>query len=251
MKLPSFIKQLVRCCTSESSRLALGGVKCESTGALSTVTATDGRQLITVSYADDVTTGAVDTIIDGKSLAKAVTAVACKNSPVRLDGATVCGRGGQSSVQVIEGRFPRYEDVFGIYQDDPADYVCVKLDPDLLGKLCDVFSAAQASASEKGVDVWVKDASSAVYFARTTPQGECIRAVLMPLAADDPKAAVVSFPERVTAGPVEDGGQPETHAAGPDAIDEGEVACAGVGQGSNGEIEMHAAASDDGLPPCT
>jgi hypothetical protein len=251
MKLPSFIRQLVRCCDSESSRYALGGVKCESASAMSTVTATDGRQLVTVSYADDPGTGTVDTIIDGKSLAKAVAAVAAKNTPVKLDGATVCSRGGHSSVQVIEGRFPRYEDVFGIYEDDPADYVCTKLDPDLLGKLCDVFSATQGDSASKGVDVWVKDCSSPVYFARTTAEGECIRAVLMPLAADDPDAKVVSFPAKGVTAPVESGGQSETHDESPAVIEEDGIACVGAGSVCEGEARVTVTSGDDGLPPCT
>lgn len=202
MRLPRFIKKIIGCTDNESSRYALGGVKCEFNGEQSTCVATDGRQLIAVTYADDSGGESFDAVVDGKSLSKAVTAVtsgkkdlaliAHDNGAVRVDGVTGSAslrpNGLSAKASTIDGRFPRYEDVFaGIYGEDIADFVCVKLDPDLLSELLAACSAAQSEAN-KGVYMWVNRAravTSAVYLHMHGEDGELVRAAIMPLAPDD------------------------------------------------------------------
>ena len=66
MRLPSFIKAIVGCTDTESSRYSLGGVKCESADNVSIITVTDGRKLLNVSYGDEC--DPVDCIIEAKPL---------------------------------------------------------------------------------------------------------------------------------------------------------------------------------------
>ncbi len=193
MKLPTFIKQLVRLCDQESSRYALGGVKCESRDGVSKLTATDGRILASVSYGEeDASPPDVDVIINGKSLAACLTPAALKSGEPQLTGDNLtCGRSVMHP-ETVEGRFPRYEDVFSIH-DEPDGYVSVKLDPVLLRKLCDLHAAAQDEAN-KGIVLWVKDSSSAVFTSGTHCE-HTIRGAVMPLACDGPND-MHEFPAR-------------------------------------------------------
>lgn len=232
MRLPKFIKKIIGCTDNESSRYALGGVKCEFNGEQSTCVATDGRKLIAVTYADDSGGESFDAVVDGKSLSKAVTAVTQgnisyarithDNGAVRVDGMTVNDVPTliTATATAVDGRFPRYEDVFGIYADPPSDYVCVKLDPTLLSQLLDVYKSAQSQVN-RGVHFWVhtrKATTSPVYMHMKAMDGELIRAILMPLAADDDDGStgIVSYPkpsevatEQPEPEPVVSGGPPE------------------------------------------
>jgi hypothetical protein len=198
MKLPKFIRSIIKCTDTESSRYALGGVKCSFDGDTSTCVATDGRKLVAVSYHDDTGGESFDGIIDGKALAKAVGAVtngksgwasvSHDNGAARVTGHEFKKPNGLiAAAPLVEGRFPQHEKVFGIYDAPPADYCCVKLDPVLLKELLDVYSSAQIE-SNRGVYVWVnrEDAvTKPVYMHMHGGEGELVRAVLMPLAPDD------------------------------------------------------------------
>lgn len=201
MRLPKFIKKIIGCTDNESSRYALGGVKCEFNGEQSTCVATDGRKLIAVTYADDSGGESFDAVVDGKSLSKAATAVtngkqtyaviAHDNGAVRVTGMhTISGgkpNGLTATASIVDGRFPRYKDVFGIYDDDITEYVCVKLDPTILSELLAVCSAAESEAN-RGVYIWVnrdRAVTSAVYLHMHGVDGELVRAAIMPLAPDD------------------------------------------------------------------
>ena len=178
MRLPSFIKAIVGCTDTESSRYSLGGVKCESADNVSIITVTDGRKLLNVSYGDEC--DPVDCIIEAKPLTKAYTAAAVKGRNTVfevVDGkAMVVGGAGAATAPLIEGKFPRWRDVFG----DTAGHKQIGVKPELLIDVLAVFKAAGV----EGVRVYVGDAENALYFAGTAPTGEVLRAVLMPMSLD-------------------------------------------------------------------
>ena len=178
MRLPVFIKAIVGCTDTESSRYSLGGVKCDSADNVSCLTATDGRKLLNVSYGDEC--DPVDCIIEAKPLTKAYTAAAVKGRNTVfevVDGkAMVVGGAGAATAPLIEGKFPRWRDVFG----DTAGHKQIGVKPELLIDVLAVFKAAGV----EGVRVYVGDAEKAIYFAATAPTGEVIRAVLMPMSID-------------------------------------------------------------------
>lgn len=178
MRLPSFIKAIVGCTDTESSRYSLGGVKCESVDNVSIITVTDGRKLLNVSYGDEC--DPVDCIIEAKPLTKAYTAAAVKGRNTvfeMVDGkAMVVGGAGAATAPLIEGKFPRWRDVFG----ETAGHQQIGVKPELLIDVLAVFKAAGV----EGVRVYVGDAEKAIYFAATAPTGEVIRAVLMPMSLD-------------------------------------------------------------------
>lgn len=201
MRIPKFIKQIVKFVDSEASRYALGGVLCEHVDGVSTLTATDGRYLTSVSFKDDLADTEVNAIVDGKTLAKAATAVdATKGVAMTMqvqDGiATLRNCGRAATAEVKEGKFPRYRDVF---DGKDGAYACVKLDPKMLKVICELY-AAVVSEVDKGVDIWVPhDPTKATFFCRTTTEGEVVRTVLMPLASDYPQKSVPEFPAAVGA----------------------------------------------------
>ena len=178
MRLPSFIKAIVGCTDTESSRYSLGGVKCESAENVSIITVTDGRKLLNVSYGDEC--DPVDCIIEAKPLTKAYTAAAVKGRNTVfevVDGkAMVVGGAGAATAPLIDGKFPRWRDVFG----DTSAHKQIGVKPELLIDLLAVFKAAGV----EGVRVYVGDAENALYFAGTAPTGEVLRAVLMPMSLD-------------------------------------------------------------------
>ena len=200
MRLPSFIKAIVGCTDTESSRYSLGGVKCESAENVSIITVTDGRKLLNVSYGDEC--DPVDCIIEAKPLTKAYTAAAAKGRNTVfevVDGkAMVVGGAGAATAPLIDGKFPRWRDVFG----DTAEHKQIGVKPELLIDVLAVFKAAGV----EGVRVYVGDAERAIYFAATAPTGEVIRAVLMPMSLD-----VTPFPgEFGTESPAEEIAEPAT-----------------------------------------
>jgi len=211
MKIPAFIKSLCRLCDTESSRYALGGVKCEADGSVSAMTATDGKLLASVSFPDQ-NADAFDVIVAGKDMARAYAAHVSKNDVAgvvlepRGKEVTIAGGKGSTLVAPIDGRFPNYRQVLPTGGAGPADkhspdlhdgYVSVMLDPAMLGKLCDLYVEAagpRRAAGLKGMTLWVKDGESAVYLsAAYHPDGTeyVIRAAIMPLAADVPGKAAV------------------------------------------------------------
>jgi hypothetical protein len=182
MRLPSFIKAIVGCTDAESSRYSLGGVKCESADNVSIITVTDGRKLLNVSYGDEC--DPVDCIIEAKPLVKACAAAHAKgrNTVFEIvEGASgqkamVVGGAGAATAPLIDGKFPRWRDVFG----DTSAHKQIGVKPELLIDLLAVFKAAGV----EGVRVYVGDAENALYFAGTAPTGEVLRAVLMPMSLD-------------------------------------------------------------------
>lgn len=197
MRLPVFIKAIIGCTDTETSRYSLGGVRCESADNVSLITVTDGRKLLNVSYGDEC--DPVDCIIEAKPLTKAYAAASVKGRNTVfevVDGkAMVVGGAGAATAPLLDGKFPRWRDVFG----DTSGHKQIGVSADLLIDVLSVFKAAGV----EGVRVYVADGEKPYYFAGTAPTGEVIRAVLMPVTLD-----VTAFPgEFGTAEP-----EPETDA---------------------------------------
>lgn len=214
MKIPAFIKALVKFCDSESSRYALGGVKCESDGVTAKLTATDGRILATVSYADDHSKP-MDVIVDAKQLAAPPAAAfkSVRDSDLpHFDGETLKYGGTTTSPTLIDGRFPRYEELFTIH-DDASGYVAVRLDPSYLRTLCDL-AVPVGTEQSKGITLFVKDATSCVFgYARN--HDTVARLAIMPLSADDgnqfpPRPGTAPAAEKPAAESAKRGGKAAT-----------------------------------------
>lgn len=190
MKIPVFIKALARICDKESSRYALGGIECKSDGKIAQLTATDGRILATVHYPDE----------DGKAFTAIAPAKELSNGPasaykagVRYDGKYVGTGKGKTEVEPLDGRFPRVEDIFSIY-DKPKGYVAVRLGASRLRKLCDLSDAINDGPT-RGITLYVKDGTSCVFGSTRGENGEVARLAIMPLAADG-KYQTPPFPAR-------------------------------------------------------
>jgi hypothetical protein len=192
MKIPAFIKHLVKVCDTKTSRYALGGIKCQSDGTTAQLTATDGRILANVYFADDDATP-YEVIVEGKQLASVPAAAFKDKRGVTFDGQTIRHGGTRADLAPIEGRFPRFEDVFTIH-DEPDGYVAVKLDPAYLKTLCELAHGVGGEAC-KGVVLWVKDAQSCVFGDARSSEGHVARLAIMPLAADTPNGPL-AFPAR-------------------------------------------------------
>ena len=135
-----------------------------------------------VSYGDEC--DPVDCIIEAKPLTKAYTAAAVKGRNTVfevVEGASgqramVVGGAGAATAPLVEGKFPRWRDVFG----DTSRHKQIAVSADLLIDVLSVFKAAGV----EGVRVYVADGERPYYFAGTAPTGEVIRAVLMPVTLD-------------------------------------------------------------------
>jgi len=219
MKIPVFIKALARICDKESSRYALGGIECKSDGTTAQLTATDGRILATVHYEDE----------DGKAFTAIAPAKELSNGPaaaykagVRYDGAYVSSTGDsgfkeKTKVEPVDGRFPRVEDIFSIY-DKPKGYVSVQLDASLLRKLCDLSDAINDGPT-RGITLYVKDGTSCVFGATRGENGEVARLAIMPLATDG-NYKTPPFPARPGAESVDE----EAPAPPPETLDDDAIA---------------------------
>jgi hypothetical protein len=195
MKIPAFIKQLAKVCDREASRFSLGGIKCQSDGKTAQLTATDGRILANVYYPDEDATP-LDVIVEGRLLASAPVTAFKDSRGVTLDGGTLRHGDTRANVTPIDGRFPRFEDVFTIH-DDATGYVPVKVDPAYLRTLCELAQGVGGTAS-KGLVLWVRDAQSCVFADARSGEGHVARLAIMPLAADG-----LAYPSRPEAQSVE------------------------------------------------
>jgi hypothetical protein len=217
MKLPAFVKKIVAFCDYSASRYSLQGVKCETADGWSHAVGTDGRVLACVSYPDDGPD--IDVVADGKSLAK-LPVPGLKAGASLAPGGKVSG-GVTADVPCLEGRFPEYERV--LVQD--GEYTCVRLDPELLAKLCDLHAAAVVSEQQRSFCLWVSRESTKPVFTSGQYGQTVIRGVLMPLAADDgssappwpgrPGGAVEQPPVEVKMKPVLGTGKKRTRKAEP------------------------------------
>jgi len=214
MKIPVFIKALVRICDKESSRYALGGIECKSDGTTAQLTATDGRILATVHYEDE----------DGKAFTAIAPAKELSNGPaatykagVRYDGKQLRSGNSRSDIEPIDGKFPKYEPLFTIH-DAPDGYVSVQLDATLLRKLCDLSDAINDGPT-RGIKLYVKDGTSCVFGATRGENGEVARLAIMPLATDG-NYKTPPFPARPGAESVDE----EAPAPPPETLDDDAIA---------------------------
>ena len=224
MRLHFITKLLAKFCDNQSSRYALGGVYCESTGERSAMTATDGRFLASVAYGD-----ACDeqepVVIESKGLVKAFNAtapgknggdfqklsVSSGHAHVECKGALPC--------EIIEGRFPRYRDVFPS-AEKPDGYHCVSVDPKMLKIIAELF-AGVTTDQKKSVQVWVsEDESKPMLFSHVTAGGDAVRSVVMPVSGEEhtwPSEHGVADEEPADA-------EEETPAPPPECVDEDTLA---------------------------
>ncbi|NBV87906.1 MAG: hypothetical protein EBR88_00050 [Betaproteobacteria bacterium] len=205
MRIPSFIKRLAKVCNRDSSRFALGGIKCESDGKIARLTATDGHILATVHWKDDDGV-AIDTIVDARQLSSLPAKAFMHPKGVAFDGSTMRATVGpdktQTPVESVSGTYPKYEQVLRIH-DEPDGYVAVTVDAALLSTLCDLSHDMDRDSQSRGITLFVKDAQSCVYACCASTDGHVARMAIMPRAADEP-ADAPTFPERpgVKAKPV-------------------------------------------------
>jgi len=199
MKIPAFIKQLVKFCDNEASRYALGCIEAKSLNGVAQLTATDGRMMANVYWQDDGP--AMDVLVNGKQLASP-PAAAFKGKGVDFDGSLLTYSGALITPDSCDGKFPRYEDIYDQIHDDQSGYVAVKLDAGMLKVLADMAGAVSGDTLKPSVNIWVKDAQSAVFAAAHSQGGTyTARLVQMPLAADD--ITEYGYPPRPGEQPVE------------------------------------------------
>lgn len=199
MKIPAFIKQLVKFCDNEASRYALGSIEAKSLNGVAQLTATDGRMMANVYWQDDGP--AMDVLVNGKQLASPPPA-AFKGRGVDFDGSLLAYSGAVITPEPCDGKFPRYEDIYDAIHDKPEGYVAVKLDASMLRVLADMAGAVSAGTLKPSVCIWVKDTQSAVFAAAHSAGGTyTARLVQMPLAADD--ITEYGYPPRPGEQPVE------------------------------------------------
>jgi hypothetical protein len=185
MRLPAFLKSLIGCTDAESSRYSLGAVYVERSKAAVSLTATDGRKLVNVSYRDEGSEPADPVLIQGQSLSKAFGLAHKKTKgakPTKLDvingKAMLFGPGGEAIASLAEGRFPRYRDVFS---RDGIEDTRVNLNPERMIETLKVF----ADAGINSVGFYIAGPGDGVMLAGYAPTGEVVRAVVMPMAADE------------------------------------------------------------------
>ena len=153
---------------SESSRYALGGVLVEVADGNPTWVATDGRRLACVETETDQAVDDSQTILPGRLVALAASLAVgdgsvqieadAKEVRFTLDGTTITGR-------LVEGKFPRWRDVLGEPEGEPAVIDVVEL-------LQSVQSAAIVTSEQsKGITLaWT--ANTLVLVGRSSEYGE-------------------------------------------------------------------------------
>ena len=165
-------KATVYATDTESSRYALGGVLLEVTptedGSMQNWVATDGRRLACVETETDQAMNESKTIVPAKVMA-AVSSMATGEGSVQvdanskevrftIDGCIVTGR-------LVEGRFPKWRDVMGELEGEPAVIAT--------GELLQAVTSAAIVTSEqsKGITLaWGKD--SLTLAGRSSEYGE-------------------------------------------------------------------------------
>lgn len=224
MRIHFLTKLLAKFCDNASSRYALGGIHCEANGERSAMTATDGRFLASVSY-EDACDEQEPVVIESKGLVKAFNSTAPGKNEAGVQKLRVSG--GQAHVEckgalpceIIEGRFPRYRDVFPL-ASRPEGYHCVSVDPRMLKTIAELFAGVVTDA-HKAVQLWVsEDAAKAMLCSHVTESGDVVRAVLMPLNA--PEATWPS--EHGVADEEPSDAEEETPAPPPECVDEDTLA---------------------------
>jgi hypothetical protein len=199
---------------NESSRYALGAVHLERDNKnIAHAVATDGRRLIEISFpADqDCPAFAIDPVpgfetrlplgalAAADKAAKLTPSVASKmpalayiglsessdpEQPITIEAANATSTM-RSEVKPVVGRFPRWRDVFPAHG---AATSTVILDPRFLIDACKALGTLCTSESRRGVLLAINGPDRAIgLYARNNETGVAGRAVIMPLASDDPQ----------------------------------------------------------------
>lgn len=230
MKIPAFIKQLVKFCDTESSRYALGSIEAKRLAdGIAKLTATDGRILATVHWQDEEDGPAMDVLVSGKQLASPPAAAfkARDSDCPRFDGSTLTYGSSSIKPEPCDGRFPEYEKLFTIHSDTRG-YVAVKLDPSYLKTLCEL---AQSIGGEtcKGLTLFVRGSQECVFAEARSGEGYVARMAIMPLAADADGNTFPPRPGRTVAAETtaaESVVEEEQPAPPPEFMDDEQVAAA-------------------------
>jgi hypothetical protein len=206
MYLPRVLSELVGWSDHEASRYALGGVQIRRIGDKCQAEATDGRRLARVTWTDPddnpnncPPVPEFCTLLDAKELRSACRAVSkfvtkkeargsIQSHPFGLNEdvngkATIHSPFNETnqSVAVIEGRWPRTDDV--VHTEPREKEVRATLNPKFLRDLADTVVAMGC----EGVTVRVVNEREAVAFECVNDSGVRMDAVVMPIAADAPK----------------------------------------------------------------
>ena len=167
MKIPGFIKAVAKHCsksyTAKGSRL--DGLRYERDGnGNANLVASDGRQLICLSYKEDTTDFPRAFNCDTKHVVK-----------------TMPTGGEADRLPALDGHYPRWREVFRFDEDGAG----IALDARLLKKFCDTVVAARKKAETATIQLYLASADGALGIRADADDGTEIRGVLMPVVKDD------------------------------------------------------------------
>ena len=191
MWLPVFVRKLVKHTDKTSSRYALGGVRYEADecGAVR-LTATDGKQLITVTHEDGGSSETGDWIVEGESLDNAYRAV-CPNAKTKAsvsfqdNHAVVFGKGNMTA-DFCEGRFPDVGQAIRHCGIEAGPRMVV--DAKLLKLFCETVIEASKGNFGNTAKIALQipnDNGKALQMIACSSDGAVIRGLLMPITDDE------------------------------------------------------------------
>lgn len=174
MKIPGFIKAVAKHCgkrpTAKGSRL--DGLRYERDGnGNANLVASDGRQLVCLSYKEDTTDFPRAFNCDTKHVVKTMPT-----------GGEIAGLDPSADrIPALDGHYPRWREVF-CFDEDGAG---IALDARLLRKFCDTVVAARKKAETATIQLYLASADGALGIRADADDGTEIRGVLMPVVKDD------------------------------------------------------------------
>lgn len=172
-RLPAdqFVRAVRACsyaCDSESSRYALGAVLIDVTGSDPTFVATDGRRLSAVKTEIDQAVDDSQTLVPAFGMRLAATLAERSDGSVQIEATTsdvvLTFDGGVLTARLVDGRFPRWRDVF------PE----AKTEPHVINRaeLLSATRAAAVVASEQSKGVTYDFGDSLVLAGKSAEYGE-------------------------------------------------------------------------------
>lgn len=166
MKIPGFIKAVAKHCGKKSYKtVRLDALRYERDGnGNANLVASDGRQLICLSYKEDTTDFPRAFNCDTKHVVK-----------------TMPTGGEADRLPALDGHYPRWREVF-LFDGKGAG---IALDARLLRKFCDTVVAARKKAETATIQLYLASADGALGIRADADDGTEIRGVLMPVVKDD------------------------------------------------------------------
>lgn len=166
MKIPGFVRAVAKHCgkrvTVKGSRLDALRYERDGTGN-ATLVASDGRQLICLSYKDTT---------DFPRAFNCDTKHVVKTMPT----------GGEADrLPALDGSYPQWREVFRFDEDGAG----IAIDARLLRKFCDTVVAARKEAETATIQLYLESADGALGIRADADDGTEIRGVLMPVVKDD------------------------------------------------------------------